>query len=157
MRMMRVCSLWFFTTSDLMLRITSVTSSTTPGSVVNSCWAPCSLTCVTALPSRLDSSIAPQAVADGDAEATLERLGHELAVGRRQRLYVHTSRDWAIQAHAIEYASVSLRKHSGMEWLDPSIPFSRRFTVGSARLGRAGRWHMHAERHTRDATSSTTR
>ena len=50
-------SLWFFTTSDLMLSTMSVTSSITPSIVVNSCWALWTLICVTALPSRLDSRI----------------------------------------------------------------------------------------------------
>ena len=88
MRMTLVDSLWFLTTSDLTLSTMSVMSSTTPGIVVNSCCAPWILICVTALPSRLESSIAAQAVADRHAEAAFERLGDELAVGRRQRLRV---------------------------------------------------------------------
>ena len=50
-------SLWFFTTSDLTLSTMSVMSSTTPVIVVNSCWALWTLICVTALPSRLESSM----------------------------------------------------------------------------------------------------
>ena len=55
MRMTLVESLWFLTTSDLTFSTMSVMSSTTPGSVVNSCWAPWTLICVIALPSRLES------------------------------------------------------------------------------------------------------
>ena len=39
-----------------MFRMMSVTSSTTPGIVLTSCWTPWILTRVTPLPSRLDSS-----------------------------------------------------------------------------------------------------
>ncbi len=56
-RSTRVWALEFLTISDLTLSTMSVTSSTTPGSVVNSCWAPWSLICVIALPSRLESRI----------------------------------------------------------------------------------------------------
>src|SRR5436309_5351638 len=54
--MTRVDSLWFFTTSDFTLSTMSVTSSSTPGIVVNSCCALRTLIWVTALPSRLESS-----------------------------------------------------------------------------------------------------
>ena len=83
--MTRVESLWFFTTSDLTLSTMSVTSSSTPGIVVNSCWAPRILICVTALPSRLDSRTRRRLLPIVDAEAALERLGDELAVGAGQR------------------------------------------------------------------------
>ena len=81
MRTTLVESLWFFTTSDLTLSTMSVTSSTTPGSVVNSCWAPWTLICVIGAAFQAGQQDAAQAVADRHAEAALERLGDELAVG----------------------------------------------------------------------------
>ena len=47
---------------------------------------------------------AAQAVADGHAEAALERLGDELAVGVGQRRRDRWSRGWAVPGHAIGYA-----------------------------------------------------
>ncbi len=58
----------------------SVTSSTTSGMVVNSCSAPSMRTAVIAAPCSDESSTRRSAVADRDAEATLERLAGELAV-----------------------------------------------------------------------------
>ena len=49
---------------------------------------------------------APQAVADGHAEAALEGLGDELAVGGRTTSIVPALLDWATQVRANEYASV---------------------------------------------------
>ena len=54
----------------------SVTSSRTPGSVVNSCATPSILTAVTAAPSS-DEQDAAQRVPEGVAEAAVERLDHE--------------------------------------------------------------------------------
>ena len=54
----------------------------------------------------------PQAVADRHAEAALERLGDELAVGRGQVFLVRRSRDWAVPVHAIEFASEASAKNS---------------------------------------------
>jgi hypothetical protein len=72
MRIVLVWSVRFLTTRLLMLRMMSVTSSTTPGMVVISCCTPWILTRVTA---RLQvESRMPQAVADGDAKAAFERL-----------------------------------------------------------------------------------
>ncbi len=47
---------------------------------------------------------APQAVADGDAEAALERLGVELAVGVGQRFAVADTTVGQLQATPLEYA-----------------------------------------------------
>ena len=47
---------------------------------------------------------AAQAVADRRAEAALERLGDELAVGRASGSRRRRSPDWAVPVHAIEYA-----------------------------------------------------
>ncbi len=60
-------------------------SSTMPGIGENSCWTPWILILVTALPSRLESRIAAQAVADGVSEAAFERLDVELAEGVGER------------------------------------------------------------------------
>ena len=49
--------LWFFTTRLFKFRQMSVTSSKTPGIVLNSCWTPCSFTLLTALPSSEESRI----------------------------------------------------------------------------------------------------
>ncbi len=54
MRMVFGVSVEFLTTKLLTFRTMSVTSSTTPGMVLISCWTPWILTRVTALPSRLD-------------------------------------------------------------------------------------------------------
>ena len=56
--LMRIVFGWsdrFLTTSALTFKTMSVTSSTTPGIVLISCWTPWILILVTALPSRLDS------------------------------------------------------------------------------------------------------
>ena len=63
-----------------MLRMMSVTSSTTPGMDENSCSTPSIFTLVTRRPAGGQQDAA-QRVADGRAEATLERADHELAVG----------------------------------------------------------------------------
>ena len=63
-------------------------SSTTPGRVVNSCCAPWTLICVIELPSRLDSKIRRSPLPIVDTEATLERLGDELAVGGGEGLVI---------------------------------------------------------------------
>ena len=55
----------------------SVTSSRTPGSVVNSCATPSILTAVTAAPSSDEEQDAAQRVPEGVAEAAVERLDHE--------------------------------------------------------------------------------
>ncbi len=55
----------------------SVTSSRTPGSVVNSCAVPSTLTEVTAAPSSDREQHAPERVAERVAEAAVERLDCE--------------------------------------------------------------------------------
>jgi len=50
-------SLSLVNTSPLRLRMISVTSSTTPGRVLNSCWLPSILMLVTAAPGMDDSSV----------------------------------------------------------------------------------------------------
>ena len=66
----------------------SVASSTTPGIGENSCSTPSILTAVIAAPSIEREQHAPQRVADGGAEAALERLRVEPAepVGERLAL-----------------------------------------------------------------------
>jgi len=63
------------------LRMMSVTSSTTPGSDVNSCSAPSIAMCVIAAPCSDDSRILRSATPERRAEAALQRLAAELAVG----------------------------------------------------------------------------
>ena len=104
MRRTLVESVWFFTTSDLTFSTMSVMSSTTPGSVVNSCWAPVDFDLRDRAAFQAGKQNAAQAVADRHAEAALERLGDELAVGRRQGFRVASRPGWAIPAHANEYA-----------------------------------------------------
>ena len=65
----------------LMLRTISVTSSLTPGIVENSCSTPSILIDVTATTRQRGQQHPPQAVAQRDAEAALQRLYDELAVG----------------------------------------------------------------------------
>ena len=67
----------------LMLRMISVTSSLTPGTVVNSCRTPSMRMLVTAAPGIEDSRRAAQGVAEGVAEAGLQRLDDEPASGTR--------------------------------------------------------------------------
>ena len=62
-----------------------MTSSTTPGIVVNSCCTPWILIAGDGAAFQAGQQDAAQAVADGHAEAALERLGDELAVGVGQR------------------------------------------------------------------------
>ena len=66
----------------------SVTSSATSGMVVNSCSTPSIFTEVIAAPCSERQEHPPQRVAQRGAEAALERLGDELAVGLGERVLV---------------------------------------------------------------------
>src|SRR5437868_4895990 len=114
--MTRVESLWFFTTSDFTLSTMSVTSSSTPGMVVNSCCALRTLIWVTALPSRLESStrrkllpiVVPKPRSNGsavnlpyvpesDVASTLTRLGSSKP---RHRICIKLLRCGHLSLHA---------------------------------------------------------
>ena len=78
MRIVFGWSEWFFTTSALMFRMMSVMSSTMPGMVEISCCTPWILILVIGAAFQARQQDAPQAVADGHAEAAFERLDVEL-------------------------------------------------------------------------------
>ena len=85
MRMVCGWSLAFLTTRLLMFRMMSVTSSTTPGMVRDLVLHALDLDAGDGAAFQAGQQDAAQAVADGHAEAALERLGDELAVGVGQR------------------------------------------------------------------------
>ena len=109
MRIVFGWSLVFFTTRLLMLRMMSVTSSTTPGMVRDLVLHALDLDAGDGAAFEAGEQDAAQAVADGDAEAALERLGEELAVGVGQGRRGRRGPGWAVPGRAIEFAWEILR------------------------------------------------
>ena len=96
MRRTLVESLWFFTTSDLTFSTMSVTSSTTPGQRGELVLRAVNLDLRDGAAFEAGQQNAAQAVADRHAEAALERLGDELAVGRASASPRRKPPGWAV-------------------------------------------------------------
>ncbi len=75
--------------TDFRFRRMSTTSSCTPSMLVYSCSTPSISTSVMAAARHGGQEHAAQRVAEGVAEATLERLDHHARLARRNRLHLH--------------------------------------------------------------------